>query len=229
MVDILSDGRMELGLGAGYRVPEWKAFGANGKRRFELLEERAREVRRLWDERVTTPPPIQRRPPIWIGGEGPRGARIAGRLGDGLLALKQELLEPYRESLQKAGHDPQSARMAGCANFILADDPEAVWPRIAPHLAYQWDSYYRYAAEGRRSAQLSLSPVDPDTLRTSGTPILPLFDVVTPTEAIQRLRPWLAPLPVSDVYFWDSIAGMPTDIADRHVELLSTHLVPAFA
>jgi alkanesulfonate monooxygenase SsuD/methylene tetrahydromethanopterin reductase-like flavin-dependent oxidoreductase (luciferase family) len=228
IVDILSGGRMELGLGAGYRVPEWQAFGVDGRQRFELLEDRAREVRRLWDEGVTTPPPLQPRPPLWIGGEGPRGARIAGRLGEGLLVLKEESLQPYQESLRSAGHDPTAARMGGCANFILADDPEQAWPRIAPHLAYQWESYYRYAAEGR-AGEHAAPHVDPDELRTSGLPILPRFDVVTPQQAIDRLRPWLGSLPVRHVYFWASIAGMPNDLADRHMALLARDVVPAFA
>ena len=48
-------------------------------------------------------------------------------------------------------------------------------------------------------------------------------------DAIDRLTRWLAPLPVVDVYFWESIAGMPDDLADRHVELVATRLAPTLA
>ncbi|HVY97274.1 MAG TPA: LLM class flavin-dependent oxidoreductase [Solirubrobacterales bacterium] len=227
-VDILSGGRFELGLGAGYRVPEWEAYGADGSRRFELLEQRAAEVRRLWDEGRATPPPLQERLPIWIGGEGPRGARIAGRLGEGLLALKPELLPIYRASLAAHGHDPEAAAMGGCANLVLADDPEAAWPRIKPHLEFQWRTYFEYTAEGRPPRPLPSS--DPERLRlTEGPPLLPRFDVVTPAVARERLRPWLEELPARHVYFWGSIAGMDDDLVDRHVELLATELAPALA
>jgi alkanesulfonate monooxygenase SsuD/methylene tetrahydromethanopterin reductase-like flavin-dependent oxidoreductase (luciferase family) len=227
-VDIISGGRFELGLGAGYRVPEWEAYGADGGRRFELLEERAAEVRRLWDGGRATPPPLQERLPIWIGGEGPRGARIAGRLGEGLLALKPELLPVYRAALAAHGHDPEAAAMGGCANLILADDPEAAWARIKPHLEYQWGSYFELAAEGRPPRPLPSS--DPERLRlTEGPPLLPRFDVVTPALARERLRPWLGELPARHVYFWGSIAGMDDDLVDRHVELLATELAPALA
>jgi alkanesulfonate monooxygenase SsuD/methylene tetrahydromethanopterin reductase-like flavin-dependent oxidoreductase (luciferase family) len=228
LVDIISGGRFELGLGAGYRVPEWEAFGADGGRRFELLEERAAEVRRLWEEGGATPAPVQGRVPIWIGGEGPRGARIAGRLGEGLLALKPELLPIYREALAGAGHDPVTAAMGGCANLILADDPEAAWARIRPHLEYQWRTYFEYAAEGRPGGEVAAA--DPDRLRlTEGPPMLPRFDVVTPARALERLRPWLAELPARHVYFWGSIAGMDDDLVDRHVELLAEEVAPALA
>jgi len=225
LVDILSGGRLELGLGAGYRIPEWQAYGVDGKGRFEDLEATAVEVRRLWDSGIATPPPVQDRVPIWIGGEGPRGARIAGRLGEGLLALKPELLDPYREALSSHGHRPDAARMGGCANLILADDPESAWPRIKEHLRYQWRTYFEYKSEGRNDS--GPPSTEPDDLRsTTEIPMLPRFDVVTPEQAVERLRPWLQSMPVAHLYFWGSIAGMPDDLVDRHVELLADELAP---
>ncbi|MBN8866497.1 MAG: LLM class flavin-dependent oxidoreductase [Solirubrobacterales bacterium] len=223
-VDIISGGRVELGLGAGYRIPEWRAYGADGSRRFELLEERAAEIRRLWESGEATPPPVQSRPPIWIGGEGPRGARIAGRLGEGLLALIPELLTPYRDTM--AEHHPgRQPTMGGCANLILADDPEASWQRIKPHLEHQWRTYFEYGDEGRDRGLLPSA--DPEDLRRrEGPPLLPGFDVVTPEAALERLEPWLAPLPAEHVYFWGSIAGMPDDLVHRHIELLGGELAP---
>ena len=225
IVDILSGGRLELGVGAGYRIPEWEIWGADGSKRYELLEERAADVRRLWNERVATPPPLQARPPIWIGCEGPRGARIAGRLGEGMLNLKPDLLAPYQEALAAAGHDPAGARMAGCVNLFLADDPEAAWPRIAPHLRHQWQSYEDYAVEGY---QREPRTVDPEVLRTKKRPMLPWFDVVAPDEAIARMHQWLDGLPVAHVYLWASIAGLDDELVARHIELVATELVPAF-
>jgi alkanesulfonate monooxygenase SsuD/methylene tetrahydromethanopterin reductase-like flavin-dependent oxidoreductase (luciferase family) len=237
IVDILSSGRVEMGLGLGYRIPEFEAYGRNIKDRFALLESGVRAIRTLWQEKTCTPPPVQDPVPGWIGATGPRAARLAGRLGEGLLWLDPALLEPYVRGLTEAGHARADARMAGLANLILADDPEAAWPRIAPHLAYQRDTYNRYGAEGRADAALrpatldpSGAPVNVDELRQpAAEAIPPSFDVVTPEEAIERLTRWLDPLPVRHVYLWESIAGMPDDLADRHVELLATRLAPALA
>jgi alkanesulfonate monooxygenase SsuD/methylene tetrahydromethanopterin reductase-like flavin-dependent oxidoreductase (luciferase family) len=218
IVDLLSAGRLELGLGAGYRLPEWEAWGTDGTDRFGRLEATAVEVRRLWSSGEAPPPPAQDRVPIWIGGEGPRGARIAGRLGEGLLALNGALLAPYRQALEEAGHDPASARMSGCANLLLARDPERTWARVKPFLEYQWRSYERYAVEGTgRTPQ----PLDAERLRTDGPPVLPRFDVVTPAAAAERLTAWLDGLPVEHVYLWASIAGMPDDLVQEHVALLA--------
>jgi hypothetical protein len=59
----------------------------------------------------------------------------------------------------------------------------------------------------------------------------PAFDVVTPSDAVDRLHRWLEPLPVAveHVYLWASIAGMPDDLVHRHIELLATEVAPQVA
>jgi alkanesulfonate monooxygenase SsuD/methylene tetrahydromethanopterin reductase-like flavin-dependent oxidoreductase (luciferase family) len=237
IVDLLSNGRLELGLGAGYRVPEFEAFGQDISRRYELLEERAEEIKRLWEEGGFTPPPVQPIAPLWIGAHGPRGARLAGRLGAGLLSFAPQVLEPYRAALDQAGYGQNAARLTHVANMVIADDPGRAWPRIAPHLSYQWSSLARYGAEGAERAGRAkvaavledvAQEVDADTLRSEGPAMSPPnFDVVTPDEAVRRIHLWLVGLPVDTVYFGQSIAGMPEDLAARHVELLATEVAPA--
>jgi alkanesulfonate monooxygenase SsuD/methylene tetrahydromethanopterin reductase-like flavin-dependent oxidoreductase (luciferase family) len=237
IVDLVSDGRLELGLGAGYRVPEFEAFGQDIGRRYALLEERAEEIQRLWDLRAFTPPPVQERAPLWIGAHGPRGARLAGRLGAGLMSFNPPAVAVYQDALNEAGHGAASARLAHVANMVIADDPEAAWSRIAPHLEYQWSSLARYGAEGAERGGTSkvaavLQDVDQEvsagSLRSTG-PVMspPNFDVVTAEEAVRRLGLWLVGLPAHTVYFSRSVSGMPEDLAQRHVELLATEVAPA--
>jgi alkanesulfonate monooxygenase SsuD/methylene tetrahydromethanopterin reductase-like flavin-dependent oxidoreductase (luciferase family) len=227
VVDLVSDGRLELGLGAGYRIPEYAAYGADIARRYTLTDHCAREVRRLWREGAVTPPPVQDPVPIWMGYQGPQGARRAGLLGEGLLSVDRSLLEPYRAGLIEAGHDPAGARMAGVVSFVLADDPEAAWPRIREHLAYQWDSYNAYGAEG--TGRDAPRPIDPDRWRTGSGDRPPRFEVLTPEEAAARLTALAEGVPLEEVYCWASIAGMPDDLVDRHLELLATRLRPLVA
>ncbi|MBI4578398.1 MAG: LLM class flavin-dependent oxidoreductase, partial [Planctomycetes bacterium] len=166
VVDLISGGRLELGLGAGYRVPEFRAFGADFGTRLQVLFERGREIQRLHAEGGTTPPPVQRPLPLWFGVSGPRGARWAGRLGAGLLRIKAAQLGPYHTGLAEGGYSARQARMGDVFEAILADDPEAAWPRVAPCLAYQWDSYRRYAVEG--TDRPAPPPIDPDQWRRPG-------------------------------------------------------------
>jgi len=223
VVDILSNGRLDLGVGLGYRIPEYERFGRSFDKRFAKTEACLREVLRLWDSGGVTPLPVQRPMSLWGGFFGPRGARLAGELGAGLLALDPALMEPYRAGLVAGGHDPASARCAGVVNLVLADDPEAAWPRIRPHLSYQWDTYNRYAVEG--TGQPIPRPIDPDRWREPGRDGRPpRFGVFTADEAAAHIRALTSGVPVVQVYLWARIPGMPDDLVERHVELACTEL-----
>jgi alkanesulfonate monooxygenase SsuD/methylene tetrahydromethanopterin reductase-like flavin-dependent oxidoreductase (luciferase family) len=230
IVDVLSDGRLDLGVGVGYRRPEFDAFGADAARRYELVETRVREVRDLWAAGRVVPAPIQDPLPWWGGFFGPRGARMAGRLGMGLLAALPELVPSYLAGLEEGGHPASAARYAQPWNIVLADDPEAAWPRIAPHLAYSWDSYGRYQVEGTGAPPPP--PVDPEQMRAPGSGMGgsgAFFMVLTPGDAAAFLRGVVAEIPLEETFFWASIAGMPEDLEDRHVELVCRELRPLVA
>ena len=100
-VDHMSGGRLEFGVGAGWKEEEYRAYGYDFPPpgdRVEQLRDGLEITRRLWqddratyhgkhyrvDDAVCAPKPTQRpRPPIWIGGAGPRVMRLAARYADG--------------------------------------------------------------------------------------------------------------------------------------------------
>jgi alkanesulfonate monooxygenase SsuD/methylene tetrahydromethanopterin reductase-like flavin-dependent oxidoreductase (luciferase family) len=229
LVDLISGGRLELGLGAGYRETEYKEFGLELKDRYALTDRATRLIRQLWSTGRVMPPPVQDPVPIWLGYQGPMGARRAGRAGEGLLSLNPKLLQPYQEGLAEGGHDAAAARMTGHVSVIVANDPEAVWAKIRPHVAYQLDTYRAYAVEG--TGVPAPPPVDPDRWRKSAPPRSGLYpiDVVTPTAAVQAIRSACAGLPVNAVHLWASIAGMPDEIVAEHVDLIASRVIPALS
>jgi probable F420-dependent oxidoreductase len=98
-LDLLSDGRMELGLGAGHARPEYERAGLvfdPPGRRVDRLEESVGLLRRLFDGETVThhgdhydlndetaaPPPVQAHLPLLVGGGGDRVLGIAARLAD---------------------------------------------------------------------------------------------------------------------------------------------------
>ena len=225
VVDLISGGRLELGLGAGYRVPEYRLFDADVNRRYGSTDSRVRELRRLWAAGEVTPPPVQDPVPIWLGYHGPHGARRAGRLGEGLLSLDPAQLEPYRAGLAEGGHDLSTARVSGMINGFVSDDPDRDWPWVAEHLRYQWDSYRGYMFEGTEHPRPK--PIDPDQWRQRGfSSGSTHFVYDTPERTAAILNDALRDSPVTHVFFWASLAGMPIDRVHRHVELLCTKLRP---
>ncbi len=221
IVDIISNGRLRVGLGAGYAKREFDAVGADLGTRYGTTDQRIRDVRHLLDDDGVTPRPIQRPFPLWAGYQGPQGARRAGKLGCGLLSLNAELLAPYREGLAEGGHDPASARMMGLLGVIVADDPESTYERLLPYVCHQLNTYRAAAAEGSGRTP---SVITPEKLREgrSKPGVIPPIEVLDAHDAVTRLRALTAGVPAEEIYLWASIAGMPDDIVQRHVELLAT-------
>lgn len=226
IVDVLSDGRLDLGIGAGYRIPEFELFDASIERRYATNDARARELRRLWDG-VVTPRPVQARLPIWMGYQGPKGARRAGLLGEGLLSAEAALWPSYRAGLEEGGHDPLVVgRMAGNFESWVSDDPDRDWPIVRRHVAAQLDSYRRHMVEG--TGRPPPRPVDPDQWRDRrpDAGVLRYLLYGTPDDVAADVLAATAGAPVDTVFFWASIAGMPESMVARQIEIVCTELAP---
>jgi alkanesulfonate monooxygenase SsuD/methylene tetrahydromethanopterin reductase-like flavin-dependent oxidoreductase (luciferase family) len=226
VVDQLSGGRLELGIGAGYSVPEYEFYNVDITKRYGLTDGAVAEIRRLLDEGIVTPPAAQNPFPIWLGYQGPQGAKRAGRLGVGLLSLDRSLLDSYREGLVEGGHDPAIARTGGMLDIIVADDPEAAFERILPHYAHQLNSYRAAAVAG--SGRDAPKEITVEKLRGGAAQKgqIPGLRVLTPTDAVTAIRQATEGSPVEHVYLWASVAGMPDDLVERHVELTCTQVAP---
>lgn len=224
VVDILSGGRLDLGLGAGYLDAEYELFGVDPSRKGGATFDTVSELRRIWWEGSVTPPPVQDPLPIWVGPRSARNARRTGLAGEGLLRVAPELVEPYLEGLEEGGHGRDAARMAGPVNCFLSDDPERDWPRVAPHVAYQWGSYAAYR-EGIAMEE-AVAQTDADAWRArgieQGTTSGFLFD--TPEGAAARIRAFVGETPVETIFVWGTLAGVDDDLAERNVELVTTRL-----
>ena len=145
-LDVISGGRLELGLGAGWFEREYRAYGIPFPRigdRIEQLDEAVEIVRRMWtesrptfagkhytiDDAVCDPPPVQRpRPPIWIGGEGDRVHRVAARAADGVnvrwwspdrIAARGAYLDA---ACREFGRDPRTLRRSVTALLVVDRD-----------------------------------------------------------------------------------------------------------
>lgn len=212
----LSGGRLELGLGSGYLRNEFAAFGADHAGRFTALEEGARELRTIW-----AGPGFEPRPadpvPLWLGHGTAVGARRAGRLRAGLLSLDLTLVDPYVEALEEAGGDRREARMAGVLQGIVARDPERTWTTVRPHLAHQWNTYRAKAAAS--DDRLPPPPLDPERWRRAQGGRPPRFTVYTPDDLLTTLRAY-EDTPVEEAFLWLSIAGMPDELVEEHLDLL---------
>lgn len=143
-VDLLSGGRLRLGVGIGWNAVEYEALGADFSTRARKLEEQIELMRRLWTQRSVSyqgrfhrvtgaglaPLPMQRPIPVWIGAGSPPAYRRAGRLADGWFPMMapgpqlEEARELVRRGAVDAGRDPDDVAMEG--RFSWAGDADGV-------------------------------------------------------------------------------------------------------
>ena len=115
--------------------------------------------------------------------------------------------------------------MAGGVQGWVTEDPDADWPEVARHVAYQLDSYRRHIVQGTDAPVPR--PVDPEKLRTRE----PRTRWITSSTARPRRSragcgDKVGDAPVDTVYFWASIGGMPEKAVARHIQTVCTKLAP---
>jgi probable F420-dependent oxidoreductase len=143
-LDVLSGGRLELGLGSGWLREEFDALSIAFADRGAMTDEYIEVVRRLWsgepvtyhgrfvdlDEIVARPIPTQTpEPPLWIGGDSKTARRRAARLGVGWAPLRParaHLAEAISEfQATRASSATSSGSMRVCVVTYLTEDKGA--------------------------------------------------------------------------------------------------------
>ena len=142
-VDVLSGGRLRLGIGVGWNTVEFEALGENFKNRGRRVEEQLEVMRLLWTRELVTyagqwhrvpdagikPLPVQRPIPVWMGGDSEVVIRRAARLADGWITLPsfrpgpaaQETVDRIHGLVREAGRDPAAFGIEG--RLALAQFP----------------------------------------------------------------------------------------------------------
>ena len=138
VLQILSKGRLELGLGFGYRPSEFAMYGRDIKQRFDLTIETAKTLKRAWTgepfDYRGRPCQVLPKPstpiPIMLGGTAPKVARAAAEIADGFLVplFKESVWQPYRDACLKLDKaDPGPYPRQGPTLLWISEDPDADW------------------------------------------------------------------------------------------------------
>ena len=152
-LDLLSGGRLIVGVGLGGNPTIYPALGLAAERRAARFAEGLRLMKRLWTEpRVTfageffrlddvamEPKPLQKpHPPLWFGGHHPNALRRAAELGDGFLGAGSISTGPFVEQvklvrafLAERGRDPASFPIGKRIYIAIDRDRERAGRRLA--------------------------------------------------------------------------------------------------
>jgi alkanesulfonate monooxygenase SsuD/methylene tetrahydromethanopterin reductase-like flavin-dependent oxidoreductase (luciferase family) len=237
-LDIVTDGRLDVGLGIGYLPYEYEVMGVPYEERIPRFEEGIELMRRLWandrvdfhgtyysvpDGHVHVRPLQQPGPPLWLGAQTKTGIRRAARLGDAWPITPQvsaaelpERLGIFVDEREKLGK-PVGRQPLRREIVVGTDREDAIAKAI--EMAQPW--YLQMASMGTKE-------VDPseviDQMRDIVTRSFVLGDAA---ECAEQLRSIGATAPVNPVVTRANWPGMSGEDMVAYVEDLGRELLPS--
>jgi len=167
--DILTGGNYILGVGLGYRPPEFDAFGISLSERAPRFTESIALMRRLWtEERVThkgrfyavtdagivVKPVRPGGPPVYIAGQADVSVRRAARIGDAWLIVNTgglgkivSLMQTYRAALEQYGHTPMEFPIT--VECYVGTNYSTAHEECRGPLEYKYNAYAAWGLENR--------------------------------------------------------------------------------
>jgi len=233
VLDNLSGGRIELGLGMGYAPHEFRAFGVPRAERVSRTEEtieilkqalsaepvRFRGKRFQVDAVPVFPKPVQPGGiPLWMAAQSEAGARRAARFGLNLLpqGTPAATIEPWRRELRAAGADPDALRVGIIRSWLVTDDPERDWPAFRAAERYRMIHYRDWAAESREKVA---DFADPARIPQSYV----IGDVEKCAEEVTR---FVLDYGITDLVGWAAPPGILPERTNANLERFARDVVP---
>lgn len=194
-LDLLSGGRLDLGVGKGYRAPEFSGFCIPQEQATERFDEAIEVIRKAWTSEgrfshhgkrwhfeniVVEPEPVQRpHPPLWLAAGSPESIRRAAREGFNLLldqlgstGITIERVAMFREECAKVGrpYDPSMVAAARALQMVHSE-------------AEREEAYAMRAQTWRVIGDLARGETPPADVRKDDSPL-----IGTPTEVAAKLE-----------------------------------------
>jgi probable F420-dependent oxidoreductase len=243
-VDLISGGRLILGLGLGWREEEFRMFAVPVSQRLGRTTETVEILRKAWtggrfdfdgrhfrfDQVKVTPTPAQETVPIYLGGMVPQAIRRSGRIADGYIRTRGGDLEGMKkdftlaeESARDVGKDPGAFGLAQLQNTFVWDEGNA-WEVAKDGVTHQLGVYGGWAqGSDTPGRDFFLAPPDETEMRR-------LTPTGTPQEVIRALRPMVEAFAGRNEFQLIvrlHYPGMRFDTAAHAIELFGEKVLPA--
>jgi alkanesulfonate monooxygenase SsuD/methylene tetrahydromethanopterin reductase-like flavin-dependent oxidoreductase (luciferase family) len=231
VLDNLSEGRVEIGVGLGYAPHEFRGFGIPVSRRVSLAEEGLEVLRHCFrgerfsfrgrrfefNDVIVTPRYVQPGgPPLWIAAMSAAGARRAARFGCNLLPQGERAatVDAWREAVIADGRSPRDFRIGIIRGVLVSDDPERDWPAVRQSERYRMQLYQRFFEESGEGFGAGGQRI-PQTWIVG--------DVAACTDAIVE---FVVEYGVTDLVTWGAPPGLHPDAMNASLERLVRDVVP---
>jgi alkanesulfonate monooxygenase SsuD/methylene tetrahydromethanopterin reductase-like flavin-dependent oxidoreductase (luciferase family) len=235
LIDVISNGRLRLGIGLGYRGEEFEAFQTPKNERLGRTLETVEILKKAWtgerfsfagkyftikDARVLPKPISQPYPELLWGGMAPKAIGRGAKLDMGFACnLGAKEIKLYHDALRELGKDPAAYSIVNSRLVFVADSEEQAWETIKPYLMYQMALYGKWLAEGAIEAGGSYKP-DAEALRKSAI-------LGPPERVIKLLKDVIAGVPMTEITLMMQFPGLDPAKSMHSLKRFATEVLPA--
>lgn len=233
-IDVISKGRLRLGIGLGYRAEEFNGFQISIKERLGRTLETIEILKRAWtgepfsfegkffrfsDAQVLPRPVSKPHPELLWGGMNAQAIRRGARLGLSFACnLGRREVEMYRAALVEFGRNPADFNIINNRIVYVADSEEQAWKDIEPAAMYQAALYGKWLAASGDGGE---SPIRPDGDRIRRNAVLGL-----PAQVANRMRQILDASPMTEMVLVTQLPGLAPAKAMRSLERFAAEVMP---
>ncbi len=231
VLDNVSGGRVEVGLGMGYAPHEFRGFGIPVSRRVSLMNEGIEVLQRCFagerfsyhgrryrfDDVVITPGYVQAGgPPLWVAGMSEAGAARAAGYGTHYLpqGLKRRSFDPWVAALRADGRSPADYRVGIIRSVLVTDDRNTDWPLVRAAERYRMALYQRFFEESGEG------------LGEDGEPIPQTWIVGSVDHCVAELKAFIEAFGITDVVTMAVPPGLRAAQMSASLERLFREVVP---
>jgi probable F420-dependent oxidoreductase len=243
-LDIISRGRLILGVGMGYQAGDFGAFGVPLSQRVSRMEEGIEIIRACWtqdrcsyagkrfrlDNVAVYPKPVQRpHPPIWVGAMADESIRRAAQYGDAWLTGITQPMPNIRRHTQiykaYAGEFHRPARITLMRDAWVADTRQQAMDQYGPEVLaaykYYWKSDSLSFQDNRSESEFTIEKMAPDRIIMG-----------SPDEVVDQLQRWQETMGAEMIIFRlrQAHSGGPShDKSLRAIRLFGEKVIPQLA
>jgi alkanesulfonate monooxygenase SsuD/methylene tetrahydromethanopterin reductase-like flavin-dependent oxidoreductase (luciferase family) len=244
MADVISNGRLEFGIGKGSEPSEYRRAGIAQEEAAGRMKEGTEILLQAWSDspvdfegeffryknvRVLPKPAQRPHPPVWVGcARSEDSFRWAGENGFHLMTLPYlyktpdllpKLVKVYREALVEAGHDPAERRVLGKFHVYVAESFEQAAREAAPYLENYFHIHAAHDPERKVEGFLSLRDVS--TQLSAGFAI-----AGEPERCIDTIKRWRDEIGLTTLSGTFHFGGMPQELALKNIRLFAEKVMP---
>ncbi len=258
MLDLMSEGRVEFGVGRGYQPGEYRGFQIDQSKSRGMFNEALEIILQAWtQERVNfkgvhyqikdqpvRPKPLQKpHPPVWVASLSEATFPMVGKWGFNLLCAPvfgfqgkaaDGLLLKYRNALQEGGFDPASRRVAALCMVYCAETTEQARREFADPVLWYYRTISRYVAPPAGQEAIKTYELYTKTRDLAATitweQLLEAGAVVCGDRdhCIEEIRKIRDRFGVSLLLCWTRLGGLDHRKVLKSMELMQKYVIPHF-